>query len=448
MNNDYQAIICPTCKANARVPLSKINAVVRCNKCKNVFRASDAKRPHADESKTIDRHVKQSSPPMTSPQSPPQRKNNPTSKTPFEGYKQPTMPKQGSTPPKTDTRQTGEERKTSAEKSPKALTESPALNPVSVLLNTLVTDRLSVLYQDVQQGRLSENDFRITGATLLGQLQQAVRFLEPKVAESQQSHSEGVKQDVSAKQKKGVEAASEVKVRNAREDRSGASRKQIAALHPHQNLSPNSPANVGGSGVGGVAKLAGAALLGGAFGYLLSSQARSYPNHGYGGHLQEGNVLGNGGADYLHSGYGTSDSSFVEGDPTVLGFDTTNDGRPDTFVADTNDDGMADFRATDVDGDGLIDSFESDNDYDGDFDQKFIAENQSTELAQLESSSGLSDEIEFDDSDDGYSDDPDEDIESEQWDSESAIESEGFETSDDVADFDGGDLDFGDFDLG
>jgi hypothetical protein len=152
-------------------------------------------------------------------------------------------------------------------------------NPVSVLLNTLVTDRLSTLYQSVNRGELPEAEFRATGAMMLEQLQQAVTHLE--TADSGHPKPASGKQ-VSAPPEK-VASPPNVPERGSRQQKPGIGPSEFAS-YPTQSATPTVQSPASGTGIGAVAKLAGAAALGGAFGYLLASQSRSYPgmNTGYG----------------------------------------------------------------------------------------------------------------------------------------------------------------------
>lgn len=306
-------------------------------------------------------------------------------------------------------------------------------NPVSVLLNTLVTDRLSSLYESMNRGELSDGDFRVVGALMMEQLQQAVTHLEatnPAVPNPAVSKQGGVRPEI---------IASPVPALGVRQPKCSVESSEISSPHI-QAGQPSVQSPAAAIGLGAVAKLAGAAALGGAFGYLLSSQSRSYPGvgNGYGyasGIPNSGGAFGypsqNGGAGF--------DSSENHEGTVVVGFDSTGDGIPDTFVADSNADGIADFRATDDNGDGLIDSFESDSDGDGDFDQKFMAHDEFEPSTEIESDVfGMNDEF-------GTAE-LDEEIDSDDMlassDEISDFDSDDFDSNSDV-DF-GGDVDFGD----
>lgn len=314
-------------------------------------------------------------------------------------------------------------------------------NPVSVLLNTLVTDRLSTLYQSVNRGELPEAEFRATGAMMLEQLQQAVTHLEnsdsghPKPAPGKQA---GVLPE------KGSSPAN-VRERGSRQQKPGIEPSEFAS-YPTQSATPTVQSPASGTGIGAVAKLAGAAALGGAFGYLLASQSRSYPGmntgYGYGGGFQHN---GDPGGFPVDSGTAVSDSSDKSMQANVVGFDTTGDGVSDTFVADSNADGVADFRATDDDGDGLIDSFETDNDRDGDFDQKFVSQHDHGEMVATNVPDSAAD---FEPDLMGMDDDPDGEFEAAELDDELEND-DSLDSSDEVGDFDSGDFDSGgDFDFG
>jgi hypothetical protein len=313
-------------------------------------------------------------------------------------------------------------------------------NPVSVLLNTLVTDRLSTLYQSVNRGELKEAEFRVTGAMMLEQLQQAVTHLE--TADSGHPKPPPGKQAGALPAK--VASPANVREQGSRQQKPGIEPSEFASF-PTQSAAPTVQSPASGTGIGAVAKLAGAAALGGAFGYLLASQSRSYPGmntgYGYGGGFQNNGDLG---GFPVQSGSAVSDSSDESMHANVVGFDTTGDGISDTFVADSNADGVADFRATDDDGDGLIDSFETDNDRDGDFDQKFVSQHDDGDMVATNVPEGSAD---FEPDLMGMDDDIDGEFEAAELDDE--LESDdSLDSSDEVGDFDSGDFDSGDVDSG
>lgn len=234
-------------------------------------------------------------------------------------------------------------------------------NPVSLLLNSLVTDKLFSLRQCVNQGSLDSAAFETTGKSLLIQLQEAVAYLESLPT---------VRPDgVSAPERDRITSPSAAKTANS----SGASAVNQSLTRNRTTtrpiIGPTSP-----TGIGSVATMAGAAVLGGAFGYLLGNQSRGHVGLGESHPSPQENTYSYGNAFLASDTNGGGELGTIANEPAVIGFDADKDGRTESFIADTDGDQIADVRATDDDGDGLIDSFETDLDHDGHFDQRFVSE--------------------------------------------------------------------------
>lgn len=266
-------------------------------------------------------------------------------------------------------------------------------NPVSVLLNSLVIDCLTERQKKVSQNALSEAEFNDFAKALLFQLQGAISHLETsglRLPSERNTGTPGVPspkklEHPSTKSSQTIGAASLYPARGITapagpEDRRRLSAemraRDIATAPP--SLPPVSPQT---SGSGGMAKIAGAALLGGAFGYLIGSRPTPGVGHvthsGHGFFPTESDRADefdprHSQASYVSETDGPSSDGHAD-HSRVIGFDSSGDGVPDHFVVDTDGDGNADALAHDANSDGLIDSFEMDNDNDGRFDQRFVA---------------------------------------------------------------------------
>ena len=268
-------------------------------------------------------------------------------------------------------------------------------NPVSVLLNSLVIDCLTERQKKVPLNALSESEFHDFARVILFQLQGAISQLESSGFRSPSEQNTGTQSVASQKElghpstKSSQAIGTESRTTpSAPEDRRRFSAempaRDFAAASPPTLppvVAPPPPVSPPASGIGAMAKIAGAALLGGAFGYLMGSR----PNHGvgHGTHFGQGfspmdPVLADESyprASHVSYGSETDDPSSDRNTDRsrMIGFDTSGDGVPDHFVVDTDGDGDADVISHDANSDGLIDSFEMDNDNDGRFDQRFVA---------------------------------------------------------------------------
>jgi hypothetical protein len=325
-------------------------------------------------------------------------------------------------------------------------------NPVSVLLNSLVTEKIAGLHKEFESGRLAQSQFESTGRLLLQQLQSAVNYLSRLDTLTSKATESGPIGNLPA-------ANTNAKISDPKNAKPEVRKQRPLpqADPPPIPISNSVSQTSSGFGLGGIASVAGAAVLGGAFGYLLANQSRHSHVGAYGlphTDLPEyGSAQFVGGGNTAHSDAGAE----FEDDSDVIAVDTNGDSVADKFVADTNGDNVADFTATDDDGDGLIDSFETDLDHDGDFDRRFVHDPLSDGPAGIDNN-GLADNADFaaiDGELDAESDLDDVDAE---WDSAEldsdvgdselgAVDSDfnSFDSGDfDSGGFDGGDMDFGD----
>jgi len=251
---------------------------------------------------------------------------------------------------------------------------NPLSNPIAALLNTLVTERLEELQEKVQRGEIDAKQFEAKGRRLLEQLLAAIEAFPGGASPRDTEHGTSI-----------VEKSKSI----LPPPRAAAANRSATRQHDQASLAglESSVRSPEPTGIGSVAKLAGAAILGGAFGYLLANQ-RVHAGQ-YGGtdfHPMSGGWEHDYDRNTVASDIGHGDSH------AAMVIDSNADGVVDLMPLDQNSDGVADFVAHDNDGDGLIDSFEVDADLDGTFDQRFVEDPSFAPSENIESDGGGADD--------------------------------------------------------
>jgi hypothetical protein len=242
-----------------------------------------------------------------------------------------------------------------------ALTE-PALGPLSRLLTSLASCVMDVMHDRVKAGIITQAQFDTLGSTLLTELGSAI------------SHTEA---GTTGRGHEGIVAARPLTPAPRRQPAASPStsthrRENTNASRPTAPQPPHSTAP-------GLLQIGAAAMAGGAWGYLLGRQ----------GGVALGHQLPNNPAE-IHYHFDTPPDTDVrqasliaqdappdqtgvhDGQPTVIGVDTDNNGLIDTFYGDVNADGRADAVGFDKDADGFTEKVLLDTDNNGVFDRAYI----------------------------------------------------------------------------